>query len=140
MRFFALFLALVLLTLPARAESLTAADKAAVTAVIESQLKAFAADDGTAAYAHAAPIVKGAFKSVEQFMAMVQQGYAPVYRNKGYDFGEDFTDPLGRPAMRVVLHGLDGKNYEANYFMEKQSDGTWKIAGCILVAIPGTDV
>lgn len=140
MRFLTLVLAFLILTLPLRAESLNATDKTAVTSVIESQLKAFAADDGSAAYSHAAPIVKGAFQSVENFMAMVKQGYAPVYRNKGYAFGESFTDALGRPAQRVILRGLDGKNYEANYFMEKQPDGTWMIAGCVLVVIPGTEV
>jgi len=133
-------LAFGVFALPLRAESLNAIDKANVTSVIEKQLKAFAADDGDAAYSHAAPIVKGVFRSVENFMAMVKQGYAPVYRNKGYEFGESFTDALGRPAMRVVLRGLDDKNYEANYFMEKQPDGTWMIAGCVLVVIPGLDV
>jgi ketosteroid isomerase-like protein len=123
-----------------RAESLNASDKAAVVAVITDQLKAFAADDGPAAYAHAAPIVKGAFRTVDTFMTMVKKGYQPVYRNKGYTFGESFSDGMGRPAQRVILRGLDGKNYEASYFMEKQSDGTWMIAGCVLLVLPGTEV
>lgn len=124
---------------PLRAESLQANDAAAIRQVIENQLQAFAADNGEAAYTHAAPIVKGAFRSVDQFMAMVKQGYPPVYRNKGHDFGEAFTDGLGRPAQRVILRGMDGKTYEASYFMEKQPDGTWMIAGCVLLVIPGRD-
>ena len=123
----------------ARAEPLSVTDKAAVQQVITGQLQAFAVDDGGAAYGFAAPIVKFAFPTVDVFMAMVKQGYKPVYRNDGYDFGEHFVDGLGRPAQRVRIRGLDGKTYEANYSMEKQSDGTWKIAGCVLVLIPGLD-
>lgn len=123
-----------------RAETLGDADKAAITAVIESQLQAFASDDGNAAYAHAAPIVTTAFPTVEGFMAMVKKGYQPIYRNKGHRFTEATTDGLGHPSLRVILRGLDGKTYEASYFMEKQPDGSWKIAGVVMVPLPGTEV
>jgi hypothetical protein len=140
-RFLALSLALATLWLPARAaDSLSAEEKAAVVGVITSQLQAFAADEGAAAYSHAAPIVKMAFPNVETFMRMVEKGYQPVYRNQGYEFGESFTDNLGRPTQRVVITAVDGKRYEAIYAMEKQQDGTWKIAGCMLLMLPGTEV
>lgn len=124
----------------ARAEGLNASDKSAFVTVITKQLQAFAADKDEEAYGYAAPVVKGVFPTVENFMAMVKKGYQPVYRNKGYDFGEAFIDGLGRPAQRVVIHGLDGKNYEAVYSLERQPDGTWKISGCVLLNIPGLDV
>ncbi len=123
-----------------QAETLGNADNAAITAVIESQLQAFAADDGNAAYAHAAPIVTSIFPSVEGFMAMVKGGYAPIYRNTSHSFEDLATDTLGRPAQRVLLRGMDGKTYEARYSMEKQPDGTWKIAGVSMLALPGTEV
>lgn len=124
------------LTAPARAAS----DQEEIKTVIESQLNAFAKDDGVEAFTFAAPIVKGIFKTPEQFMAMVKQGYQPVYRNQNRIFGDVFQDGLGRPAMRVVLTGADGKRYEALYAMEKQADGTWKIAGCTILAIPAQEV
>ena len=135
-----LFLVILAFTPLARAETLGSADKAAITAVIESQLKAFAADDGNAAYAHAAPIVTSVFPTVEGFMAMVKGGYAPIYRNSSHSFDELTTDTLGRPALRVILRGMDGKTYEARYSMDKQPDGTWKIAGVSMLALPGTEV
>lgn len=128
------------LTPPAHADSLDSSDKAAITAVIEDQLKAFARDDGPAAYAHAAPIVTSVFPTVEGFMAMVKGGYAPIYRNSSHSFEDLTTDSLGRPAQRVQLRGMDGKTYEARYSMEKQPDGTWKIAGVSMLALPGTEV
>lgn len=128
---------LALFSAPARAEILGSADKSAVVEVITQQLKAFAADDAQTAYSFAAPTVKGAFPSVDNFMAMVKQGYPPVYRNNGFDFGESFSDGLGRPVQRVVIRGADGKVYEAIYAMEKQPDGSWKIAGCQVLVVPG---
>lgn len=124
------------LTLPARAD----ADSDAIKNVIESQLNAFAVDDGEKAYSHAAPIVKFAFKNADTFMSMVKRGYQPVYRNTGRVFGDAFVDGLGRPAMRVVLTGADGKRYEAMYSMEKQADGSWKISGCVILQIPAQEV
>lgn len=117
-----------------------AAEGDEIKIVIESQLNAFAVDDGAKALTFAAPIVKDYFKTPEQFMAMVKQGYQPVYRNQKRIFGDVFQDNLGRPAMRVVLTGADGKRYEALYAMEKQADGSWKIAGCVILAIPAQEV
>jgi ketosteroid isomerase-like protein len=121
---------------PARAAS----DQDQIKTVIESQLNAFAIDNGAEALSYAAPLVKQIFQTPEQFMAMVKQGYQPVYRNSNRIFGDVFKDGLGRPAMRVVLTGADGKRYEALYAMEKQADGIWKIAGCVILAIPAQEV
>jgi hypothetical protein len=136
-KFVGILLAVMLaMTLPARADT----DSDAIKSVIESQLNAFAADDGATAYSFAAPIVKGAFPNSDTFMSMVKRGYQPVYRNTNRIFGDAFQDGLGRPAMRVVLTGADGKRYEAIYAMEKQADGSWKIAGCVILAIPAQEV
>jgi Domain of unknown function (DUF4864) len=117
-----------------------ASDQDDIKTVIESQLNAFAVDDGPKALTYAAPLVKQIFKTPEQFMAMVKQGYQPVYRNNARLFGTVFLDGLGRPSMRVVLTGADGKRYEALYAMEKQDDGSWKIAGCTILAIHPQEV
>lgn len=117
-----------------------APDKDTIKSVIESQLNAFATDDGAKAYSYAAPIVQNVFPTVENFMTMVTKGYPPVYRNTSRIYGDVFEDSLGRPAMRVVLTGQDGKRYEAIYSMEQQPDGTWKIAGCVVLVIPSQEV
>jgi ketosteroid isomerase-like protein len=130
-----LLLAFAMFALPA-----SASDKDGIKAVIESQLNAFAVDDGATAYSYASPVVKMAFPSIEQFMAMVKNGYKPVYRNSDRVFGDVFEDRLGRPAMRVVLTGQDGKRYEAIYAMEQQKDGSWKIASCMIIVIPSQEV
>lgn len=130
----ALFLCL---TVPLRAESLTAADEAAFRAVISDQIAAFRADDGARAYSHAAPVIRQIFPDPERFMGMVRQGYQPVYRPQSFSFGKAALSASGRPTQRVTIVGPDGLSYEAIYTMERQPDGTWQISGCAIVRAPG---
>ena len=109
----------------ARADDLSDADTSAFKAVIAAQLQAFKDGDGPKAYSYAAPRVTQIFPSPEIFMQMVQNGYGPVLRNDDYRFGPAGFDNQGRPAQRVRLKGTDGKDYDALYYMEKQSDGSW---------------
>jgi Domain of unknown function (DUF4864) len=140
LRFFsALVFALLLLT-PASAEDVSAADKQSFQHIISGQLDAFKSENGPLAYSFAAPLVTTIFPTVDNFMAMVKRGYAPVYNNEKYQFGKLETDNAGRPAQHVTIITKDGKRYEAVYALQKQADGSWKIAGCSLVEIPGVEV
>ena len=132
----ALLAACMLLMTPARAESLSEQDKAAIQAVITSQIEAFRAENGPAAYSHASPAIKQIFPNPEVFMNMVRQGYQPVYRPQSFRFGEAVLAASGRPTQRVSVVGPDGLTYEAVYTMEKQPDGSWQISGCALVRAP----
>lgn len=108
--------------------------------IISEQLSAFLADDGTRAYSYAAPSIKAIFPSPEIFMSMVKKGYPQVYRPRSYKFAEAGTDPAGRPTQSVTIVDGNGKVWTAVYTMERQPDGTWKIAGCSIVQAPGADV
>ncbi len=125
---------------PVQAEDLSSQDKSAVQQVISGQLEAFKVENGPLAFSFAAPVITGAFKTPENFIAMVKRGYAPVYNNQKYTFGSAAVDSLGRQIQHVTIVAADGKRYEAVYALQKQPDETWKIAGCTLVEIPGTDV
>ena len=76
--------AMALWTGTASAEDLTAASS---RAIVERQFDAFERDDGQAAYALAAPTIKEMFGDADQFMTMVRDHYAPVYRHRSADFG-----------------------------------------------------
>ena len=128
-----LLAAFLTFALPARADSLSPQDEADFRAVITDQITAFQADDGTRAYSHAAPMIRQIFPDPDRFMAMVRQGYQPVYRPQSYSFGKAGFSASGRPIQRVTIVGPDGLNYEAIYTMERQPDGTWQINGCALV-------
>ncbi|MGB8316079.1 MAG: DUF4864 domain-containing protein [Aestuariivirga sp.] len=126
-----------LISVSGHADSISAADKAEFQRIITAQISAFRTDDGPAAYDFAAPVVRNIFTTPEIFMSMVKQGYPQVYRPQSFSFTETLMDPMGMPAQKMLVVGPDGKSYMALYSMEKQPDGTWRIAGCTLLEIPG---
>jgi hypothetical protein len=107
--------------------------KAAQT-TIDSQLKAFIADDNAAAYSYAAPNVKQIFPTLDSFMSMVTGGYKPVQKPLSYNFGKAEQMGAGKIAQQVFLVGPDGKDYEALYTLELQPDGMYRITGVSLRA------
>jgi len=116
----------------ARAEPLPAADQAAIQALIADQIDAFRRDDGPAAYQAASPGIREIFPTVETFMAMMRQGYMPVYRPQSVVFGplEVSGDQV---TQKVFVTGPDGLTYTALYSLERQQDGGWLISGCVLL-------
>ena len=109
-----------------------AADRQAIQGVITRQIEAFRRDDGTAAFAFAAPNIQALFGTPERFMGMVRQGYQPVYRPRSFEFSE-LREEDGQMVQVVELVGPDGVPQTALYAMERGTDGQWRIAGCVLV-------
>jgi hypothetical protein len=132
-------LALLSVHLAASAQGVSDAEAAEFQRIITSQLNAFSADDGAAAYAFAAPNIQRLFPSPEIFLSMVKQGYAPVYRRQSYAFGKIGNEMGGQPTQHVTIIDANGKAWTAFYAMERQADGSWKISGCSLAEAPGAD-
>ena len=139
LRIFVVSLFMLVSAFGAQADGISHVEKTEFQRIISAQIQAFRADDGNAAYGFAAPLVKQAFPSVDMFMGMVKQGYPQVYRPQSFAFVDAALDPVGRPTQKVSIVGPDGKSYLATYTMQKQEDGTWRIAGCTLSEIPGVD-
>jgi DNA-binding transcriptional LysR family regulator len=115
---------------PARAQSDT--DLSAIRATIERQVEAFRRHDGAAAFAFATDEIKAMFGSPERFMDMVRQGYGAIYAPRRFAFGDAQAED-GRVRQIVEFDGLDGDGIVALYDMERQPDGSFKIAGVYLV-------
>ena len=120
-------LSIALIPLAARADDVSAARD-----VIRAQEQAFIHDDASAAYSYAAPVIKQIFPAPDIFMSMVQNGYAPVYRHKSFEFGDSKTEG-GSVAQRVHIIDANGEAWEALYTLEQQADGSYKITGCSLL-------
>ncbi|XSC43052.1 DUF4864 domain-containing protein [Bradyrhizobium sp. RDT10] len=127
-------LALVIAFLIGLASPAAADDIATAQSVIRAQEQAFGRNDAAAAYSHAAPEIKQLFPQADIFMQMVQQGYAPVYRHKSFEFGEARADS-GRIAQRIHIVDDNGEAWEAMYTLEQQPDGSLKITGCSLLKV-----
>jgi hypothetical protein len=123
---------LVALTIALSAAPAFADDIATAKGVISAQEQAFGRDDAIAAYSHAAPAIREIFPAPDIFMSMVQNGYAPVYRHKSFEFGESKIEGSWI-GQRVHIIDANGEAWEALYTLEQQSDGSYKITGCSLL-------
>lgn len=128
-RVLVLVLAFLLPVFPAQAED---SRRVGILDVIGAQLEAFRRDDAPAAFAFASPDIQAMFGTPANFLKMVAEAYQPVYRPKSVTY-LDLIEKNGRLVQRVLFTGPDGKQVLALYMMARQPDGTWRIAGCVLV-------
>ncbi len=121
-----------LMLAPLAALAFTNEDRAESRAVIERQIEAFRREDGATAFSFASPELQMLFHDPDRFMAMVRNGYQPVYRPKTYSFSGDAETAEGL-SETLTIEDADGQAWTALYTLEKQPDGSWKITSCHLV-------
>ncbi|MBV9740697.1 MAG: DUF4864 domain-containing protein [Hyphomicrobiales bacterium] len=131
-RFSGRALAAMLILVPAGGFAFTDDDRAESRAVIEHQIDAFRRDDAAAAFAFASPELQILFHDPDHFMAMVRNGYGPVYRPRSYNFSGAVETPEGLTDT-LLIEDAEGQAWTAIYTLEKQPDGSWKITSCHLV-------
>ncbi|WP_413987987.1 DUF4864 domain-containing protein [Labrys okinawensis] len=107
-------------------------DEGTIHTIISDQIQAFLRDDGETAYSFAAPSLKLYFPSSDAFMAMVRNGYQPIYRARRFSFGE-LKQMDGKFVQSVAIVGPDGDSWRAIYTLVRQEDGSLKIISCYLV-------
>jgi hypothetical protein len=130
--------ALVLVAGAAEADELAnlpPADQQAIQEVITGQIDAFRHDDDGRAFGYASPGIQFMFGSPQRFMAMVREGYQPVYHPRSTAFG-DLLVVDGNLVQELAVIGPDGQPHLARYVMQHEPDGTWRVDGCVLVVRP----
>lgn len=120
----------------AHADDVPDADAKGARAVIQAQLKAFAADDAKSAFSFATPQLREAFGSPENFIAMVRRSYPVVYRPASVAFLKPEQDG---DAVTQAVHMTDanGTLWLALYRVERQPDLRWRISACQVVEARG---
>ena len=118
-------------------EFMSAADAEAIRSVIEAQLAAFAADDADAAFAFASEGIRKTFGTADNFLAMVKASYPVVYRPASVLFldPEKIDDEI---MQGVEMSDDTDRLWLAVYRMQRQTDNTWRIDGCVLKSLPGS--
>ena len=107
------------------------AEWTAIKVVIGDQLKALKAGDGTKAMAYSVPGIRQQFRTPERFMRMVRQGYGALLDARYSTFLDGaVVDGITIQPLQLVLP--DNSVVVALYRMEKQKDGIWRIAGCVI--------
>ncbi|MBC7944830.1 MAG: DUF4864 domain-containing protein [Burkholderiales bacterium] len=112
--------------------------------VINAQIEALEQDDAETAFSYASPALRKMFQTPRQFISMIRQNYAAVYRPRAITFLPP-SIVHNVPVQPVRLLASDGKVIVALYSMqreeismqgEKAADGgKWRINGCQLVPL-----
>jgi hypothetical protein len=116
---------------PAAEPTLAPADWTAIRRAVTAQRDALVAGDAAAAYAFAAPGIRARHPTPASFMAMVREGYSALIDARdaalldGAVIGGDVIQPL-----RLVMP--DGTVLVALYTMQRQPQGDWRIAACLI--------
>jgi hypothetical protein len=115
-------------------ETTSAEDTRQIRGVIKNQLDALGRDNWVEAFSYAAPFIQRKFGSPNTFRRMIMGGYAIVHRPTKISF-EALEEIGGRLAQKVFMVGPDGKSAMVVYFMERQSDDTWRIGGVSIIPL-----
>ncbi len=134
MRTIALLLALVTgfaFAATAATPALPAKEWTAIRKVVSDQLAALKAGDGAKAMTFAAPGIQAKLGTPENFLRMVRGGYSALLDARHTQFleGKVVDDEVVQP-LRLVLP--DDTVRVAIYTMQRQADGAWRIAGCVI--------
>lgn len=127
---------LVALGLPlgsnAFAQPVQARDAKHIKAVVKSHLKALAEDDAARAFAAATSETREQLGSAENFLQLIKEEYSPIYHNREAMFvPAEVIDGQTIQVARVT--GSDNRVWVAMFRMERDTDHSWKIAGCQLL-------
>jgi hypothetical protein len=146
MRFQALFPGLLCLALVgafapradgASGQSASIRERAAIHAVIETQLAAWRAGDHSEAYALAAAGIRARY-SLDAFVALVQRSYPEIAGNVRAELGAPVVDDTGaRISVRVFAREDRSVNYR---YLLVRENGAWRISGVIGETRPLNDV
>ena len=118
---------------PAVAKPISPKQTAQIQAVVQAQLKAFAADDAALAFSYATPRIRKMFGDADTFLAMVRSSSPMVYRPASTSFFK--PEKLdGAWVQRVQMSDAQGALWQAVYSLELQRNGAWRINGCEVTA------
>lgn len=116
------------------------ADDAAAKAVILRQVEALGRDDAATAYDQAAPGIRSLFPTPDIFIGMVRTSYRPIYRHRSFVFSGKQDGGERTLTQSAAIQDTDGVDWTAEYSLERQPDGQWRIAGCRLIKSPGINL
>jgi hypothetical protein len=116
---------------PATGPTHSAAEWERIRAVVTAQRAALVDGDGEGAFAFATPALRRQYGSAQAFMRMVRSGYQALVDARYVELldGAVIEGSTIQP-LRLVMP--DGAVLVALYTMERQRDGGWRIAGCVI--------
>jgi hypothetical protein len=127
---------LLLAGVSAHAEATSTASEKQIIATVQGQLQAFKNDDAEKAFSYAAPSIRSLMVSAENFMDMVRNHYAVVYRPSDVVFLKPKVKG-SEAALGVQMTDTEGTEWIAVYTLQRQKNKAWRITGCKLTEAAG---
>ena len=106
---------------------------------VRSQIQAMSSRDAAGAYALLTPVIQDYYKDSNAFLKVLTTQLKPLSNAKSFAFSEivrEDTDAL----QSVTITDTQGREWNAQFRLQRQGDGSWGIAGCLIEPISGHQV
>ena len=116
-------------------DEFNATDKSKIEDAIRAELRALVAQDAKRAFAKLTPSTQSFFGRPHKFLQAVADELPPILVTKKFSFlGIDRT---GATNSEVLITDVLGQEWLADFEVEKQENGDWRVKGCVVQANPG---
>jgi hypothetical protein len=113
----------------------TDADRRSIQDAIRAELRAIVAQDANRAFAKLTPSTQSFFGKPEKFLQAVADELPPILVTKKFSFLG--IDRDGATTSEVLITDILGQEWLANFEVERQESGDWRVKGCVVQANPG---
>jgi Domain of unknown function (DUF4864) len=117
------------------ADEFTATDKRKIEDAVRAELRAIVAQDAKRAFAKLTPSTQSFFGKPETFLQAVADELPPILVTKKFSFlGIERT---GSTTSEVLITDIVGQEWLAQFEVERQENGEWRVKGCTVQVNPG---
>ena len=100
------------------------------------ELHALVAQDAKRAFATLAPSAQSFFGKPDKFLRSVAEEMPPILLTRTFAFlGAERTE--NRTVQQVLITDSLGQQWLAEFQVERQQAGDWRVKGCVVAAAPG---
>jgi len=110
-------------------------DKRKIEDAVRVELRAIVAQDAKRAFAKLSPSTQSFFGAPEKFLQAVADELPPVLVTKKFSFLG--INRAGATTSEVLITDILGQEWLADFEMERQENGAWRVKGCVVQANPG---
>jgi hypothetical protein len=110
-------------------------DKRKIEDAVRVELRAIVAQDAKRAFAKLTPSTQSFFGAPEKFLQAVADELPPVLVTKKFSFLG--INRAGATTSEVLITDILGQEWLADFEMERQENGAWRVKGCVVQANPG---
>jgi len=110
-------------------------DKRKIEDAVRAELRAIVAQDAKRAFAKLTPSTQSFFGVPEKFLQAVADELPPVLVTKKFSFLG--INRAGATTSEVLITDILGQEWLADFEMERQENGDWRVKGWVVQANPG---